>query len=172
METAPGGTSTPAGWAPAAIFLAMLFKLILSATIAFIGITTGSVVYRLQKTKPIMMIDVPERRFSETWCSGRSDRNALARLATAKNILWVTVTNNELHVSPHFPFSLMFLPEAFGLDHRIPGRTIMDVREASSRSLGRGVLVKYRHATGDEENLELWVSDVSTFRRALSDIRK
>jgi hypothetical protein len=32
----------------------------------------------------------------------------------------------------------------------------MDVQEVSSRLLGRGVLVKYRHATGDEENLELW----------------
>jgi hypothetical protein len=160
-----------------AIFLSkapgnMLFKIIVTATIACILIAVASVVYRLQKTKPIMMIDAPEFRFSETWCSGRSDRNMLARLAVAKNILWVVVTKNELQVSPHFPFSVMFFPEVFGLDHRVPGKTITDVRETSSRSLGRGVLVKYRHATGDEENLELWASDVLTLRRALSDIRQ
>jgi hypothetical protein len=125
----------------------MLFKIIVTATIACILIAVASVVYRLQKTKPIMMIDAPEFRFSETWCSGRSDRNMLARLAVAKNILWVVVTKNELQVSPHFPFSVMFFPEVFGLDHRVPGKTITDVRETSSRSLGRGVLVKYRHAT-------------------------
>lgn len=150
----------------------MAFKIIGITAIVLIGITTGSIVYRLQKSKPILKSEFSEPRFSEKWCSGRSDRNALARLAIAKNILWVTVTNKELHVSPHFPFSLIFLPEAFGLDHRIPGKTILDVQEVSSTSLGPGVLVKYRHATGDEENLELWVSDAPTLRRALSEIRQ
>jgi hypothetical protein len=150
----------------------MAFKIIGITAIVLIGIITGSIVYRLQKSKPILKSEFSEPRFSDKWCSGRSDRNALARLAIAKNILWVTVTNKELHVSPHFPFSLIFLPEAFGLDHRIPGRTILDVQEVSSTSLGRGVLVKYRHATGDEENLELWVSDAPTLRRALSEIRQ
>jgi hypothetical protein len=105
------------------------------------------VLYRLQKTKPIMRADFPQPRFSGLWCSGRSDRNALARVVFAKNILWVIITKNELHVSPHFPFSLMFLPEAFGLDHRVPGKNIIDVRETSSSLLGRRVVVKYRHAT-------------------------
>ena len=150
----------------------MPFKIIGAAAIVLIGIGTGSILYRLQKSKPIMKSQFSERAFSETWCSGRSDRNVLARLAIANKMLWVVVTDDELHVSPHFPFSLMFFPEAFGLDHRIPGRTIMDVREVSSRLFGRGVLVKYRHATGDEENLELWVSDLSNFGRALSEIRK
>jgi hypothetical protein len=150
----------------------MAFRIIGITAIVLIGITTGSIAYRLQKSKPIMKPEFSEPRFSEKWCSGRSDRNTLARLAVAKNILWVTVTHKELHVSPHFPFSLMFLPEAFGLDHRIPGRTILDVHEVSSTSLERSVLVKYRHATGDEENLELWVSDAPTLRRILSEIRE
>jgi hypothetical protein len=148
----------------------MPFKILVIATIG-VGIVTSSVLYRLQKTKPIMKSDFPEPRFTETWCSGWSDRNVLARLAVAKNILWVVVTKDELHVSPHFPFSLMFLPEAFGLDHRVPGKTIMDVRETSSASLGRSVLVKYRHATGDEEYLELRVNDVPTLTKALTEIR-
>jgi hypothetical protein len=150
----------------------MPFKITMFAAIVLIGITAGSIVYRLQKSKPIMKSEFREPRFSETWCSGRSDRKALARLGVAKNILWVIVTKDELHVSPHFPFSLMFFPEAFGLDHRVPGRTIMEVREKSSTSHGRGVLVKYLHATGVEENLELRVNDASSLMRALLHIRQ
>jgi hypothetical protein len=150
----------------------MLLKILLSAIIAFVGIASSSVLYRLQKTKPIMRVDFPQPRFSELWCSGRSDRNSLARVAFAKNILWMIVTKDELHVSPHFPFSLMFLPEAFGLDHRVPGKNIIDVRETSSSLLGRRVVVKYRHATGDEEHLELWVNDIPTLMRALADLRQ
>ena len=90
----------------------------------------------------------------------------------AKNILWVIMTKNELHVSPHFPISLMFLPEAFGLDHRVPKKNIIDVRETSSSLLGRRVVVKYRHATADEEHLELWVNDIPTLMRALADLRQ
>jgi hypothetical protein len=114
----------------------MLFKMIAAATTACILIAAASVLYRLQKAKPIMMIDGPVFRFSETWCSGRSNRNALARLAFAKKFVWVAVTNSELHVSPHFPFSLMFLPGAFGLDHRVKGRQIIDVQQVYSRYSG------------------------------------
>jgi hypothetical protein len=150
----------------------MLFKVLAIAMIGLIGITTSSVFYRLQKRKPIMKSDFPAPHFTEIWCSGRSDRNALARLPIAKNILWMIVTKEELHVSPHFPFSLMFLPEAFGLDHRVPGGTIMNVRETDSALLGRSVVVKYRHATGDEEYLELWVNDLPGLMRALAEIRE
>jgi hypothetical protein len=139
------------------------------AAVMIIAITTGSIVYRLQRSKPIMKTEFRESRFSETWCSGQSDRNMLARLPIAKNILWVTVTKNELHVSPHFPFSLMFFPEAFGLDHRVPGRAIVEVRE-NSMIHGRAVLVKYRHATGDEETLKLRVNETSSLLRALLEI--
>lgn len=118
-----------------------------------------------------MKPDFPEPRFTETWRSGRSDRSALARVAEAKQFLWVVVTKNHLHVSPHFPFSLMFLPEAFGWDHRVPGKTIMDVHEASFALGGRGVLIQYRHATGDEDLLELRVKDIPAFMNALAEIR-
>jgi hypothetical protein len=150
----------------------MLFKILATTMIAFAVIALGSVLYRLQKNKPIMREVFTNTQFSESWCSGRSDRSALARWAIAKNILWVSVTKGELHVSPHFPFSLMFLPEAFGLDHRIPGRNILDVRETSSSGLlGHRVRMKYQHATGDEEHLELWVKDIAALVRVLADLR-
>jgi hypothetical protein len=146
----------------------MLFKLTVIVLIATLALVTGSVMYRLQKMKPIMRTDFPETRFLETWCSGRSNRNLLARLAGAKKFLWVAVTKDHLHVSPHFPFSLMLLPEAFGLDHRVPGKSIIDVRDTSA---GHAVLIQYRHATGDHEILELTVKNVPALMKALAGIR-
>lgn len=148
--------------------LHLLFKLTVIILIGILALATGSVVYRLQKTKPIMKTDFPETRFIETWCSGRSNRNILARLAGAKKFLWVVVTKDYLHVSPHFPFSLMFLPEAFGLDHQVPGKSIIDVRHTS---VEHAVLIRYRHATGDHEILELTVKNVPALVKALAAIR-
>jgi hypothetical protein len=139
--------------------------------ILLLTLAVSSVLYRLSKAKPLLKPDFLDSRFNTTWCSGRSDRNILARLTGAKNFLWIIVTRDHLHVSPHFPFNLMFLPEAFGWDHRIPGKTIMDVRETSYDSDQRGVLVHYRHATGDDERLELQVSDIPALMKALAAIR-
>jgi len=149
----------------------VLFKLLVVVIICSFALAAGSVLYRIQKAKPIMRPDFPEPRFAESWCSGRSDRNVLARLVGAKNFLWVVVTKDYLHVSPHFPFSLMFLPEAFGWDHRVPGKTIMGVGKTASESSGRAVIVQYRHATRDVELLELRVSDVEELLNALAEIR-
>jgi hypothetical protein len=142
------------------------------AIILLLTLVVSSVLYRLSKAKPLLKPDFLDSRFSTTWCSGRSDRNILARLTGAKNLLWIIVTRDHLHVSPHFPFNLMFLPEAFGWDHRIPGKTIMDVHETSYDSNQRGVLIQYRHATGDEERLELQVSEIPPLMKALADIRR
>jgi len=141
------------------------------AIILSLALATGSILYRLHNTKPLLKPNFPDSRFAETWCSGRSDRNFLARLVGARKFLWVFVTKDHLHVSPHFPFNLMFLSEAFGWDHRVPGETIIESRETSYASGKRGVLVRYRHATGDQERLELQVSDVSALMRTLAEIR-
>jgi hypothetical protein len=45
----------------------------------------------------------------------------------------------------------------------------MNVRESASRV--RGILIRYRHATGKEELLELQVSNVPALMKALADIR-
>ena len=63
---------------------------------------------------------------------------------------------------------------AFGLaqrDYRVPGKNIIDVRDTSSALLGHRLVVNYRHETGDEEHLELWVDDIPTRMRALADLR-
>jgi hypothetical protein len=142
------------------------------AIILLLILGASSVLYRLSKEKPLLKPDFLDSRFNTSWRSGRSDRNILARLIAAKSLLWIIVTRDHLHVSPHFPFNLMFLPEAFGWDHRIPGKTILDVRETSWGSDQGGVLIHYRHATGQEERLELQVSYIPALMKALADIRR
>lgn len=148
----------------------MMSKFFLGAILGLFAIGSLSVFYRIHRSKPLMKAPFGDTQFSESWCSGRSDRSLLAQQAIAKNILWVVVTKRELHVSPHFPFNLMFLPEAFGWDHRIPSSSILDIREMFSPLRGRLIAIKYRHATGDEENLELWVEDTVGLLTALAGL--
>src|SRR5262249_52655928 len=142
------------------------------AIVLLLILGVSSVLYRLSKEKPLLKPDFLDSRFSTSWRSGRSDRNILARLIEAKSLLWVIVTRDHLNVSPRFRFTLMFLHEAFAWDHGIPGKTILDVRETPWGSDQGAVLIHYRHATGEEERLELQVSDILALMKALADIRR
>jgi hypothetical protein len=59
-------------------------------------------------------------RFSEKWASGRSLDTWWSKLGGARNCLFVAVGNDKLSIQPHFPFSLGFLPEIYGLEQEIP----------------------------------------------------
>ncbi|MCC6472901.1 MAG: hypothetical protein IT514_04065 [Burkholderiales bacterium] len=144
----------------------MLLSLAAAGVIAAALVAAGSVAYRLHQGKPFLEPPRDGLLFFERGVSGRSDRSALARLVGARGLLWVAVSGAELHVSPRFPFNLMFAPEAFGWDHRVPGRTILEIRDAGA---GR-VSIRYRHRTGDEEWLVLEVAEVGTLRAALRAI--
>jgi hypothetical protein len=146
----------------------LLLKL---AIILLLILAACSVFYRWSKAKPLLQPEFLDARFNATWSSGRSDRSRLAQLIGARHLLWIIVTKDHLHASPHFPFNLMLLPEAFGWDHRIPGKTIMDVREISSASGESAILIRYRHATGDEERLELQTDDIPGLMQALAALR-
>jgi len=150
----------------------MFFKLIALGAILCCVLATGSVVYRLHNAKPILRPQFAELRFSETWRSGRTDRSLLARLVSANHILWVAVTKDTLHVSPHIPFNLMFFAEGFGWDHRVPERTFLEIRESEKNSLGTCVAIRYRHRTGVEELLELSVADGPGLLNALQEIQR
>jgi hypothetical protein len=149
----------------------MFFKLIALGAFICCPLAFGSVFYRLHNAKPILHPQFAELRFSETWCSGRSDRSVLARLVSANHILWVAVTKDTLHVSPHIPFNLMFIAEGFGWDHRVPGKTILEIRESGKNSFGTRVAIRYRHRTGVEELLELTVADGPGLLKALHEIQ-
>lgn len=149
------------------------FRLFLLLAIAWIGgVLILSVGYRLYRGKPIFRPDFPDARFLETWRSGSSNPSLVTKLSGARNVLWIAVTQGELWVSPHFPFNLMFLPEALHLDFRVPGRGILDVTERSSGLAEHPVQVRFRHATGDEDSFEIMVQDIDAFRKAVAAIRR
>ena len=167
-----GTNSNVRGFSHESIFAEDQKELFLKLTITLLLIlAVSSVLYRWSNAKPLLQPEFLDARFKATWSSGRSDRNILAQRIGARTLLWIIVTKDHLHVSPHFPFNLMFLPEAFGWDHRIPGKTIVDVRKISFDSGQSGVLIRYRHAAGDEERLELQTSAIPALMQALAAIR-
>lgn len=130
-----------------------------------------SIAYRLYKSKPIFRPNFEQVRFLETWRSGWSNRDTLTRLGGARNCLWIAVTQNELWISPHFPFNLLFIPEVFHLDFRIPGKAIVEMTHMSLGEESRGI-IRFRHATGEEDSFEFTVKDLEEFRNALNAIRQ
>ena len=78
-------------------------------------------------------------RFDETWTSGRCLDTLITRLGGARNCLHVTVTVDELWIRPQPPFHLMFLPEIYGLQYRVPTSRV--ARLEKTRGL-LGTLVK------------------------------
>ncbi len=149
-----------------------LFRIAFLLGIAGIGsVLLLSVAYRLYKGNPIFRPDFDQVRFLDTWRSGWSDRDTLTRLGGARNCLWIAVTQDELWISPHFPFNLLFIPEAFHLDFRIPGRAVIKMTERSVGGESRGI-IRFRHATGEEDSFEFTVKDLRGFRKALNAIRQ
>ena len=146
------------------IFLAMM--------VTAVTLIAVSILYRLQKGKPIFMPRFADVDFKETWRSGRSDRRFSSNLSEASGILWIVVVQDRLQVSPHFPFTLAFIAEALGWDHVVPGKSILDVRRADSATGPGTVKIRYRHMTGDEETLHLVVQDRKVFVAALTKIRR
>ena len=131
-------------------------------------VVSASVVFRLRRGKYLLRPQIPDAIFAETWRSGRSLRNAMTRLGGASGCLWVTVTSDELHVGAHFPFTLMFLPESYGLEHRIEVGRIRAVERVRSLLGAKRVAVRFATRDGKEEALELQLADSDRFMTALA----
>ncbi|MEW6246460.1 MAG: hypothetical protein AB1555_07105 [Nitrospirota bacterium] len=142
--------------------------LLLAAAGGIVGILALSIAYRVSKAKPILRPDFPDVRFLETWRSGRSNRAVFAWLGEVRCCLWVAVTHDHLWVSPHFPMSLLFIPEGLHLDYRIPGHAILEMEEVLPR---HRVRVRFRHATGEEDMVEVELKDPEAFKQAVRTIQ-
>lgn len=125
----------------------------------------ASAVFRLGRGKAIVSRTPSDAVFHENRCSGRSLRNMLTRIGGARNCLKVYVQGNELVVTPHFPFSLAFLPEIFGLDVRVPVASISAVERVSSLMTGRRLRITF--AEGGPPAMELKLRDESGLLRHL-----
>lgn len=134
-------------------------------------VIVASIFYRIRKGKPIFRPGIYNAIFSERWRSGRSLKNLFTRLGGAQNCLWVDVTEKELFVGLHFPFTLMFLPEIYGLEYRIAGPEIVAIDEHSSFLLGRRARVRFRTLSGGDEKFEVSLKDLDGFRRSIERLR-
>ena len=130
------------------------------------AVVLASIVYRRATGKSIRPTVPSNSRFSETWTSGRSLQNLITRLGGARNCLIVAVTPTSLEVHPQFPFTLMFLPEIYGLDWDIPLTKVRAVR--TERGLfGDRDIVEFVTDEGRTERLELRLRKAPEFRTAM-----
>lgn len=128
------------------------------------GWIAASVWFRRANGKPIMPMRRADAEFCEGGCSGRSLRNIFTRLGGARNCLLVQVSGDELIITPCFPFTLLFLPELFGLDLRTSTASIASV-EPMQRLWSRMVRVSFHSA--DLAPIELKLHDERRFLESL-----
>lgn len=126
----------------------------------------ASIGYRIRSGKPIFVQPDGRAQFAERWTSGHSNRSLLTKLGGARNCLCVTVTDRELRIQPHFPFSLMFLPEIYGLDLRIPRASIRSV-ERRRWALSTGLCVSFAGPGARASSVQFYLRDEPGFLQAI-----
>ncbi|HJS07234.1 MAG TPA: hypothetical protein VJ809_06220 [Pirellulales bacterium] len=98
--------------------------------------------------------------FKEKWTSGRSCKSLFTRLGGANNCLRVVVTDNELWIAPHFPFSAF--AGQFDLDHRISRDVIKNIEQN-----GRKVTVEFAVEECQTRKVELRLRNPDAFVTAI-----
>ena len=132
----------------------------------------ASIIYRNSRGKAILPSKPKNSLFYEGWASGHCNTNIFTKLGGAHNCLLVAITPDSLIIQPRFPFNLMFLPEIFGLEYRIPGLNIRAV-EKKGRIFGKGVEIKFIDVGDGEKSVRLYLKRTNDFLVAigkLSDI--
>jgi hypothetical protein len=124
------------------------------------GWIAASVWFRRANGKPVIPQKPRDAVFCEDWCSGRSLRNGLTRIGGASNCLLIHVSDGQLVVTPRFPFTLMFLPELYGLDLRVSIASIAGV-EPVQHFWGRALRLSFH--SGDPAPIELKLHDERRF---------
>ncbi|MEQ1726456.1 MAG: hypothetical protein ABL882_11080 [Sphingopyxis sp.] len=123
-----------------------------------------SIVFRLNRGKPIFPKRPDGALFYEGWASGRSLATLWGRIGGARNCLMITVTPKELIVTPRFPFNLMFLPEIYGMEACVP-RSRVRIENDSAGLLKRGIIIVVDGA--DSLRMELMPRNKARFLKAL-----
>jgi hypothetical protein len=126
----------------------------------------GSAFYRKWKGKALLASRPSDAQFVEAWTSGHSNRSLLTRLGGARNCLLVAITPTSLVVRPHFPFSLLFLPEIYDLEYVIPRRNIQMVTPRSGW-LGKTIEIAFSVDAGDNRSIELRLRQPEIFLQAV-----
>lgn len=102
--------------------------------------------------------------FCELRASGRAHGTLLGR---ASNCLLVTITGDELWITPTFPFNLIAPYGLMGLEHRV-SRSQVKFVEMGDSLFGASVLIDIPRPNAPSRRVELRLMDHKSFLAALS----
>lgn len=123
-----------------------------------------SIVFRLNRGKPVYTKAPEGAVYKENWGSGRSLDTIWGRIGGANNCLIIAVTRDVLVVTPHFPFNLGFLPEIYGLELTAPLKRVRIENPAAGLFRSRVVIVV---EGPDQKRMDLKLRDRDAFLAAL-----
>ena len=129
-----------------------------------LGFVAVSIWYRRSKDEPIFPRLPDDAEFAEKGCSGRSLKSPLSKIGGASRCLLVAVQKEKLIITPQFPFNLMFLPEIYGLDIKVPVSTVASVKPVSSL-FQKALRIEF--ARGGPAPVEVVLHDEKAFERAI-----
>jgi hypothetical protein len=140
------------------------FWLLYAASAAWCVIAMSYMLWRRRIRGP----HFPDRRqvtvlYDEKWTSGRSLKSLFTRLCGANNCLRVTVTDQELWVTPHFPFSAF--ASKFDLDHRVRRGHIANVARN-----GKTIVVNFAGPDEKTKSVELRLRRPDEFLSAMAEV--
>ena len=139
-------------------------------TLPFIWIALiilASVIYKIRKGKKLPAIDPNETLYRESGASGSSHKNFLTRLGGARGCLVVTATKSEIDVRPSFPFNLMFLPEIYDLQHRIPVQQIRNIERVKHMIGKDSIKIDFIEIGGGLKTIELYLGNADKFMESI-----
>jgi hypothetical protein len=126
----------------------------------------ASFVIRRAKGKRLFAPTSEAFLFSEKWASGRSLDTWWSKLGGARNCLFVAVARDKLVIQPHFPFTLGFLAEIYGLERQIPLDRVLKL--SKKRSSFQDVLaLEYSDELRSPREFELRLRNPDAFLRAV-----
>jgi len=123
----------------------------------------ASIIYKRRKGKSLPVIDSQKVLYRESGASGSSHKNFLTRLGGARGCLVVTTTKNEIDIRTFFPFNLMFIPEIYDLQHRIPVQQIRNI-ERVKHMIGKDSLkIDFIDQGRGSKTIELYLGNPEKF---------
>ena len=129
----------------------------------------ASVVFRLNRGKPLWPTAPENARFVERRASGNSLDTLWGRLGGARNCLLVALTDSEMYVTPQFPFNLMFLPEIYGLEDHISFDRIRSCAPID-RWYGKTLRVEFTRSNGSDGGFSLRLRKREEFLKTLDTL--
>jgi hypothetical protein len=143
-----------------------MIKAFLFSWLWLAGVIGASVLYRVSRGKPVLFFGMSGTSFQERTASGWSNRSFLTKLGGARSCLVVAVVGDRVVIRPWFPFTLMFLPEIYGLEYEFPVHDVVNARQRDSM-FRKVVDLDFRNALGQQEAVSVLLRHPDQFLATL-----